>query len=105
MKSLTIKILLMGMMLLASACAPYPYYANTSFYGGGQRSYYGGVPNHYTNNYYSGKNLRPREHDGYKENRGRNNSSWKQQHQPNHGGNSQRSNRHNYNGGNSHHWH
>jgi hypothetical protein len=108
MNSLTTKILLVGLMLLASACAPYPYYAHTGFYGGGytggQKSYYGGSPNHYTNNYYSGKNLRYHGHDGYNGNRGRNNSSWKQ-HQPNHGGNSQQGNRHHYNGGNSHHWH
>jgi hypothetical protein len=109
MNSLTIKILLAGLMLLASACAPYPYYANTGFYGGGyaggQGSYYGGVPNHYTNNYYSGRNFGHHGHDGYNGNRGWNNSSWRPQYQPNQWGNSQGGNRQNYKGGSGHHWH
>ncbi|MDD5578109.1 MAG: hypothetical protein PHY16_02365 [Methylobacter sp.] len=104
MNTLTIKTLLAGLMLLASACAPYPYYANTGFYGGGytggQRSYYGGAPDHYTNNYYSGRNFRPNRHDGYDGNHNANNSPWRPSHQSNAWGNSQGGNRHN-----GHHWH
>lgn len=107
MNSLTIKILPAGFLLLASACAPYPYYANTGFYGGGysggHKSYYGGAPDHYTPNYYPGRYGSHHRHNGDNGNRGWNNS-WRQPYQS-HGIRSHGGHRPEYKGDRGHHWH